>query len=135
MTVEMANLEGVTVAVLDGVAGVREQFPGHAVQVTPDGSGGVTVIVEDVRVGESYVEERTWLGFQISSAYPMADVYPHFVGRLQRRDGAGHGQGFSEAVWGDRPALQLSRRSNRWNSTTDTAALKAMKVLTWLASP
>lgn len=129
----MVNLEGVTSAVLEGVAGVRDQFPGHVVEVIADGSGGVILIVEDVRVGEPYVEKSTWLGFQISSAYPMADIYPHFVGRLQRRDGARHGEGFSETTWRDRPALQLSRRSNRWNPATDTAALKAMKVLTWLA--
>lgn len=130
----MVNLEGVTSAVLDGVAGVREQFPGHAVEVTSDASGGVIVIIDDVPVGELYVEESTWLGFQISSAYPMADVYPHFVGRLQRKDGTGHREGFSETTWRDRPAMQLSRRSNRWNPAMDTAALKAMKVLTWLAS-
>lgn len=134
MTAEMVTLEGVTSAVLDGVAGVREQFSGHAVEVTADGSGGVVVIVEDVPAGEPYVEESTWLGFQINSAYPMADIYPHFVGRLHRKDGTGHGEGFSETTWRDRPALQLSRRSNRWNPATDTAALKAMKVLTWLAS-
>ena len=134
MTAELVNLEGVTSAVLDAVAGVREQFPGHSVEVTADGSGGVIVIVEDVPAGTPYVEESTWLGFQISSAYPMADIYPHFVGRLQRVDGTGHGEGFSETTWRDRPALQLSRRSNRWNPATDTAALKAMKVLTWLAS-
>lgn len=128
------NLEGVSSAVLDGVAGVREQFPGHAVEVTTDGTGGVIVIVEDVPVGGPYVEETTWLGFQVSSAYPMADVYPHFVGRLHRVDRAGHGEGFSGVEWQGRPALQLSRRSNRWNANVDTAGLKAMKVLTWLVS-
>ena len=134
MTVVAANLEGVLAAVLDGVAGVREQFPGHTVEVTADGSGGVIVIVEDMPTGGPYVEETTWLGFQISSAHPMADVYPHFVGRLTRTDEGAHGEGFSETTWQDRPALQLSRRSNRWDSTMDTAALKAMKVLTWMAS-
>jgi hypothetical protein len=41
---------------------------------------------------------------------------------------------FSATQWRDRPALQLSRRSNRWSAATDTAVLKAVKVLTWLAS-
>lgn len=134
MTVGTESLEGVSSAVLDGVAGVREQFPGHGVEATADGTGGVIVIVEDVPTGGPYLEETTWLGFQISSAYPMADVYPHFVGRLQRVDKAGHGEGFSEAEWQGRPALQLSRRSNGWNADVDTAGLKTMKVLAWLAS-
>jgi hypothetical protein len=135
VTVETsAALESVTSAVLEGVAGVREQFPGHTVDVTADGSGGVIVIVEDVPTGGPYVEESTWLGFQINSAYPMSDVYPHFVGRLLRTDKVNHGEGFSETTWQDRPALQLSRRSNRWDPRIDTAGLKAMKVLAWLAS-
>lgn len=134
MTVAALNLEDVSSRVLDGVAGVREQFLSHAVEVIADGSGGVIVIVKDVPAGGPYVEDTTWLGFQISSAYPMADVYPHFVGRLQRVDKAAHGEGFSETTWRDRPALQLSRRSNRWDSNMDTAALKAMKVMAWLAS-
>ena len=134
MTTVPANLEGVLAAVLDGVAGVREQFPGHTVEVTADGSGGVIVIIEDVPTGGPYVEETTWLGFQISSAYPMADVYPHFVGRLTRADEGAHGEGLSPCQWQGRPALQVSRRSNRWDATVDTAALKAMKVLSWLGS-
>ncbi len=92
------------------------------------------MIVADVPTGGPYVEATTWLGFQISSAYPMADIYPHFVGRLTRVDGAVHGEGITETEWQGRAALQLSRRSNRWNADMDTAGLKAMKVLTWLAS-
>ena len=134
MTVDTVNLEGVSSAVFDGVAGVREQFPSHAVEVTADGTGGVIVIVADVPTGGPYVEETTWLGFQISSAYPIADVYPHFVDRLTRVDKGAHGEGFSETEWQGRPSLQLSRRSNRWNADMDTAGLKAMKVLVWLAS-
>lgn len=134
MTVDTRSLEGVSSTVLDAVDGVREQFPGHAVEVAPDGTGGVIVIVANAPTGGPYVEEVTWLGFQISSAYPMADIYPHFVGRLTRVDGAAHGEGFAETQWQGRPALQLSRRSNRWNADIDTAGLKAMKVLAWLAS-
>jgi hypothetical protein len=131
---EAARLNGVSSAVLDCVAGVREQFPGHAVEVTADGSGGLFVVVEDVQTGGPYVERTTWLGFQISSAYPMADVYPHFVGQLHRTDGAEHGQAISATTWRDRSALQLSRRSTQWSPAVDTAALKAMKVMAWLAS-
>jgi hypothetical protein len=33
----------------------------------------------------------------------------------------------------DRPAAQVSRRSNRWNPALDTATLKLMRVLRWFA--
>jgi len=130
----VAALEGVATEVVAAVAELREQFPGHPMAVTPDGAGGVSVFIEGVKPGSPYVESSTWLGFQIVSAYPDADVYPHFTGRLQRVDGQTHGEGFAEVDWQGRAALQLSRRSNNWNRQTDTAALKAMKVITWLGS-
>ncbi|HVV12775.1 hypothetical protein [Amycolatopsis sp.] len=36
--------------------------------------------------------------------------------------------------WSGRAALQLSRRSNRWNPARDNAALKAQKVITWFTT-
>lgn len=129
-----ATLDGVAADVVAALGQLGEQFADHPMTVTPDGSGGVTVVIDNIAPGSPYVESTTWLGFQITSAYPDADVYPHFTGRLQRKDGMPHGEGFSEVEWQGRPALQLSRRSNRWNRATDSAALKAMKVMTWLAS-
>ena len=128
------SLEGVSPAAAVGVAGVRDQFLGHTVTVTADDNGGVFVVVDDVPAGSPYREATTWLGFHINAAYPDSDVYPHFVGPLTRKDEQAHAEGFSATHWRDRPALQLSRRSNRWSAATDTAALKAVKVLTWLAS-
>ena len=126
--------EGLSPAVATGVTGVRDQFPGHAVTVTSDDNGGVFVVVDDVPAGPPYAEDTTWLGFHINAAYPDSDVYPHFVGPLIRKDEKAHGEGIAATEWRGRPALQLSRRSNHWNAATDTAALKALKVLTWLAS-
>lgn len=131
---EATELHGVVPAVVVAVAELREQFASHVVEVEPDGAGGVSVLVEAIQPGSPYLDTATWLGFQITSAYPDADVYPHFIGRIRRSDRAAHGQGFAETEWRGRPALQLSRRSNRWNRSTDTAALKAMKVLLWLAT-
>lgn len=120
--------------IVTAVEQLREQFPDNSMTATSDGTGGVTVILDDITPGSPYVESTTWLGFHITAAYPDADVYPHFVGRLQRTDGQPHGLGFAEVDWHGRPALQLSRRSNQWNRATDTAALKALKVMTWLGS-
>lgn len=133
-SVSVAAMEGVATEVVAAVGELRAQFPGHPMAVTPDGAGGVSVIIDGVRPGSPYVETMTWLGFLIVSAYPDADVYPHFTGRLERVDGQPHGEGFAEVDWQGRVALQLSRRSNNWNRQTDTAALKAMKVITWLGS-
>ncbi len=122
-------------SVIDGaVAAVRDHFDGLPVEVIPDGTGGVYVIVSDVYVGDPYTPSTTWLGFQINSAYPHSDVYPHYIGPVARVDGAGHGPAVQSVSWRDRPALQLSRRSNRWNSQRDNAALKAAKVLSWFGS-
>jgi hypothetical protein len=119
--------------VAGAVAAVREHFAGFTVEVVPDGSGGAFVTVDHIPISASYVPSVTWLGFQINAAYPASDVYPHYCGPVTRTDGQAHGTGISAATWRDRPALQLSRRSNGWNPAVDNAALKAVKVITWLA--
>ena len=119
--------------VAGAVATVREHFADHVVEVAPDGNGGAFVTVDNIPIGDRYSPSATWLGFQINAAYPASDVYPHFCGPLTRSDGNAHGPGISPATWRDRPALQLSRRSNRWNPAIDNAVLKAEKVITWLS--
>lgn len=116
------------------VHAVRSHFADHSVSVTPDGVGGVYVTVEDVAPGSQYLPTTTWLGFHINSAYPQSDVYPHYLGRVVRGDGAQHGPAVQLVMWQGREALQLSRRSSRWNPELDNAALKAQKVLSWFAA-
>ncbi|MEU4594833.1 hypothetical protein [Micromonospora aurantiaca (nom. illeg.)] len=123
-----------TTAVTTAVDAVREHFAGKPVEVTPDGAGGAFVIVNDIEIGPGYIPSTTWLGFQISAAYPCADVYPHYTGRLTRTDGQPHGPAIQQVDWQNRPALQLSRRSNGWEAGIDNAALKAQKVITWLVT-
>lgn len=115
------------------VYAVRSHFADTTVSVTPDGVGGVYVTVEDVAVGSQYLPTSAWMGFQINGAYPQSDVYPHYLGRVARRDGAQHGPAVQLVMWQGREALQLSRRSSRWNPALDNAALKAQKVLSWFA--
>lgn len=110
---------------------IRAQFPGLPIEVHHDAGGGVFVVIDGVPLGPPYTEERTWLGFHLSAAYPSSDVYPHYVGPVTRSDGRPHGDGIQHVTWRERPALQLSRRSNRWNPAIDNAALKATKVLAW----
>lgn len=123
-----------TDSVSTAVAAVRAHFAGKPVEVVPDGAGGATVIVDHVDLGERYTPSTTWLGFHISAAYPQADVYPHYLGRVTRADGQAHGDAVQLVDWNGKQALQLSRRSNGWNSAIDNAALKAEKVIKWFTT-
>lgn len=115
------------------IAEIISSFPDCPVEAEPDGTGGAFVTVQDVPLGPPYTQEKIWVGFQITFQYPYADVYPHFTcAELTRTDGRSLGEGIGNANWRSRPATQLSRRSNKLNPSTDTAALKLLKVMQWL---
>ncbi len=125
----------ITPAVVKSIEEIRCTFEGCDVEVEPDGSGGAVVVVRGVPMGCPYAQVEVWLGFQITFQYPYADVYPHFTNPdLARSDGGGLGGGFGTASFRGQPAIQISRRSNRLNPETDTAALKLLKVVTWMKS-
>ena len=125
----------ITPAVVKSIEEIRCTFEGCDVEVEPDGSGGAVVVVRGVPMGCPYAQVEVWLGFQITFQYPYADVYPHFtIPDLARSDGGGLGGGFGTASFRGQSAIQISRRSNRLNPETDTAALKLLKVVTWIKS-
>jgi hypothetical protein len=123
---------------------IREAHPDAAVTAVADPDGGAYVTVEPVDPGEPYAQRETWIKFHVTFQYPLADVYPHFVRPdLRRRDRPDISDGqppLGEATSmgtfpGDQgTAIQISRRSNKLNPATDTAALKLAKVLEWLRS-
>lgn len=121
-------------AVEKAIEEIRSAFPRNSVDAQDDSKEGAWVIIEDVPVGDIYTPSTTWVGFRITFQYPYADVYPHFVrSDLTRVDRRPVGDGFSAGqTFLGRPALQISRKSNRLNPKTDTALLKLMKVLQWL---
>ena len=125
-----------TPEVVQAIEEIRQTFPEHQVEAEPDADGGAHVVVHDLSLEQQYVPRTTWMGFQITFQYPRADVYPHFVdGELHRVNGQPLGEGFSGPIpWRDRSAIQVSRRSNRWNAAHDTAAAKLVKVLEWMKS-
>jgi hypothetical protein len=133
-----------TPAVEAAVEEVRNAFPEATVTAVADPEGGAFVTVDSVDPGEQYNPRATWVKFHVTFQYPMADVYPHFVRpdlrRLDRPDISDGAPPLGEATAmgafaGDgQPAIQLSRRSNKLNPTTDTALVKLMKVLSWLRS-
>jgi hypothetical protein len=119
--------------VLKAIGEIRLSCPECAVEVDPDGNGGAFVVTRDIRLGSPYVQERTWIGFQITFQYPYADVYPHFTQPdLARLDRKPLGEGFGTAQFRGSAAIQISRRSNKLNPATDTASLKLLKVHQWL---
>ena len=94
------------------------------------------MVVRGIALGGPYVQAEVWIGFRITFQYPHADVYPHFTNaELARSDGNDLGGGFGTATFRGQPAIQISRRSNRLNPNTDTAALKLLKVIRWMKGP
>lgn len=124
-----------TPEVEEAISELEEAFSGHAVEVTPDTQGGAYVVIQDLPLGSQYKPERAWVGFLIGFQYPSADVYPLFTEpTLARVDGAPLGVGFQQPIdWNGRKSTQISRRSNALNPAEDTALLKLLKVLEWLA--
>jgi hypothetical protein len=115
---------------------IRQTFSGHRVDVVPERQGGAYVTVQGLDVGKRFAPPTTWCGFLVPFHYPRADVYPHYIdGGLGRADRKPHGLGITAyGQWQGRSALQVSRRSRRWDAAVDTAAGKLLKVLTWLQS-
>jgi hypothetical protein len=122
-----------TPEVTQAVEEIRRTFDGRRVDVENEDQGGAYVVVHDLSLGPSYLPATSWCGFLVTFQYPYADVYPHFIdGGLRRSDGRPLGEGFSQTTWRGRAAVQVSRRSNRWNAAVDTAVGKLLKVLEWI---
>ena len=129
-------MSAIVPAVTKTIEEIRCTFDKCAVEAVPDGSGGAIVVVRKIPMGSPYVQAEVWIGFRITFQYPYADVYPHFTNAdLARSDGDGLGGGFGTAAFRGQPAIQISRRSNRLNPKTDTAALKLLKVIRWMKEP
>jgi hypothetical protein len=116
------------------VNGLREAFPQAELSVEEDGAGGAYVRIEPIELGPKFIPQRTWIGGHLPPQFPYADVYPLFIGaEVARADGAT----FSPPItaghnFRGRPALQISRRTNRLDPAVHTAAIKFQKVLHWL---
>lgn len=120
---------------VDGaISEIAAAFPKCQLESVEDGNGGAYVTIKDVPIPGPYDQDTSWFGFHITHTYPYADVYPHFVRHdLSRRDKKPLGAGLSIGSYRNRPAIQVSRRSNRLNAATDTALLKLQKVIKWLS--
>ena len=115
------------------IAELRETWPDTEITMKPDPQGGALVVLETVPLFPPYVQATSWFGFLLSFQYPYADVYPHFVrGDLSRSDGKPLGEAMTVTTFDGRPAIQVSRRSNRHEPEFQTAAIKLHKILEWM---
>ena len=128
-------MTAITPIVEKAIEQIRASLSNCPLESVPDGSGGAFVTLNNVPLGQPWAQADTWISFQITFQYPYADVYPHFVRHdIKRADGRPLGTGLGQAQFRNQPAVQISRRSNKLNPATDTAALKLLKVLQWLRS-
>lgn len=113
---------------------LRKVFRPSPVTVIEDGSGGAYVLVEEVRLGERYFPQVSWIGGHIPSLYPLADIYPVFISAdVKRADGREFEVPITpNANFAGRPAFQVSRRNNQIHLAPQTAHAKFIKVLDFL---
>lgn len=123
-----------TPEVENAVQAIKADFPDSKIEIEAETQGGAYVVVHDLSIGEVHIPSRSWVGFLIDFQCPRSDVYPHYIDAgIKRADAQSHKDGFSgPVIWQNRQALQVSRRSNRWNPAVDTPLTKLHKVLEWL---
>ena len=123
-----------TPGVEQGIESLRRAFPDAKLIIEEDGAGGAHVVVETVELGGKYAPEATWMGGHLPPQLPYADVYPLFIDAgVRMANGSmppppitpGHN-------YRGRPALQVSRRTNRLDPNFQTAAGKFLKVIHWM---
>lgn len=118
----------------EAIEGIRKAFPDAVVDAIDDGSGGAYVLTTPVLLGPRFVPETTWIGGHIPPQFPYADIYPVFIDGNVR---FANGQAFVAPIslghtFCGRPAIQVSRKTNRLDPQLQTAASKFQKVIYWL---
>lgn len=126
-------------AVREAVLGLRAQYGEEGVREIPDGQGGAWIEIEDLALGEPYVQDTTFLVCLLPFNLPNADVYPMFVRPdLARLDGQPLGECFQvtqvqlPGASQPRPAVQVSRRTRAGLFVQQTPTQKVEKVLAWI---
>ncbi len=126
-------------AVLAALKTLRVAYPDVETSTFPDGQGGLWVQFADIALGPTYVQDDTFLIFNLPFNLPGGDIYPMFVrADLARVDDKPLGEGFAlvPLSWSGegtpRQVTQLSRRTRAGAFAAQTAAQKLGKVLNWL---
>ena len=123
-------------AVEEAIKDLRKTFPEATVSPDEDGQGGAHVLIESVPLDpQVFVQNETWVGFDLSFQLPYADVYPIYVrADLTRRDGRELTDRpfHPNKSYQGRSSLMLSRSSNSRDPELDKPYLKVLRVLEWL---
>lgn len=120
--------------VAEAVESLRKAFPDSVVEAKDDGSGGAYVTIDPVELAPKFTPATTWIGGHITPQFPYADIYPVFIGaEVRLASGAPLVAPITpNHTFSGRPALQVSRRTNRLDPALQTAVCKFQKVLYWL---
>ena len=121
---------------------LRQKFGSKRIWAKEDGSKGLFVKVTDLELSQAFVQDATWMGFQISGMFPAADIYPHHVRPdLARRSGVGFdppinpGQTFPGT---GEPSVMISRSAGGHHNNSylgpELAYMKLRKVQRWLTN-
>jgi hypothetical protein len=126
-------------AVLSASTEIAQVFGHDHLRLVPDGQGGLWAEINEIRLGDPYVQETSFVICLLPFNLPAADVYPLFLrSDLSRSDGRALGEGFQATAvsWpGDaqpRPVVQVSRRTRGNAFTLQTPRQKIEKVLDWV---
>ena len=129
--------------IVEAIEYLISQYPEGSVWTKPDGKKGAFVRVDDLELSDFYVQDKTWIGFQITDMFPIADIYPHHLRPdLACRSGAvltppfQAGQIFPGT--GDQSTMvSRSAGNHQMNSYTgpELAYIKLRKVQSWVNSP
>lgn len=122
------------------LAHLRQKFGSDCVWAREDGSHGLFVKVDDLELSPAFVQDSTWIGFQISGMFPAADIYPHHVRHdLARRCGSAFcapinpGQTFPGT---GEASIMISRSAGGHHAQSylgpELAYMKLRKVQRWL---
>ncbi len=124
-------------AVEQSIAELRTAYGDEETRIAPDGQGGAWVEIASVDLGETYLQDDTFVAFLLPFNLPGADIYPLFVRPdLGRTDGEPLGKGtqVTTLAWPgeQRRVVQLSRRTRNGAFASQTVVQKIEKVLAWL---
>ena len=126
--------------VQEAYAHLCDAFGAGRVWAREDGSSGLFVKVDGLELSPVFLQDETWMGFQVSAMFPAADIYPHHVRPdLARHSGApfeppiNPGQVFPGT---NEPSIMISRSAGNHHARSylgpQLAVLKLRKVLRWL---